>query len=417
MDSDKYAFWGIALKPGEPADLELQDGETLHVTMASYGVELNDEKGRSVVTATVHGSDHKHGLAVLNAGVTESRVMDVSFIGEESVSFEVSGKNVVHLVGNFSFEEDMEGDSDSDEEGDTLIGVYDDQDVDSDEDDDDETAEPKLLMANDAPVITELTEDEEEEEKPVKRKEKKDRLPNGKHKATPEDAKPKEDKDTAKTSKKESGKHGKKKDEKNVSFRAKSDAKKDKGGHGKVADETKAKETHPADMDDAEDEDGKPDQEVKGPVKAADLHQGDNDDATNGSADSDEIQPEKPKPQATPKSGGGRNKKRKQANAASSEATTPTSKKSKLSQRPATPAAVKNSQKPAKAETPQKPGQKEITSNKDGNGGNEANGDNVEKNAPDTPIQEKARGPGDSTGMSKSQKRRKKKSKKNANAS
>lgn len=218
MDPEKVAFWGIALKPGEPADLELQDGETLHVTNASLGEVLADEKGRSVVTATIRqkpedededddeddddGEDDKaskgketeeivskYAVTSLNAGKNESCVLDVSFVGDENVTFEVTGKNVVHLVGSFSFDH-MSDDSDSDE--DDLIGEYDDDDDDDEEDsadEDEDDSQPRLML--EPPTITELPDDESEEEveDAIKRKgkkankgkeDKKAKLPNGK---------------------------------------------------------------------------------------------------------------------------------------------------------------------------------------------------------------------------------------------
>lgn len=182
MDPEKVAFWGLTLKPGEPADLELEDGETLHVTNASFGEELADEKGRSVITASIRpGGDgdanddddditRKFAMCCLNVGRNETSVLDVSFVGEESLTFEVTGKNVVHLVGSFSYD-DVEpglGDDDDDLES-GLIGTYDDEDdedEDGDLDDDDKIPDTRLLLGSkdDAPIITEIGEDDDDEE-------------------------------------------------------------------------------------------------------------------------------------------------------------------------------------------------------------------------------------------------------------
>ncbi|KAI0559155.1 FK506-binding protein [Gracilaria domingensis] len=200
MDAEKVAFWGIVLKPGEAADLDLDDGETLRVTSASYGEELGDSSGRSVITASIRPEDgspsRKYAVAVLSAGKTETVTMDVLFIGEENVSFEVTGKNPVHLVGNFTFENDLDDeDSEDDNEESHFIGLYEDT-IDSENEDDDEQERIKALPEHDKPVITEIAmeddddqDDENPEEQPVKvepapgsskrKKGKKGKVPNG----------------------------------------------------------------------------------------------------------------------------------------------------------------------------------------------------------------------------------------------
>lgn len=135
--------------------------------MASFGPEIADGHGRSVVTVRVGDKEDKFALCALNAGKSESTTLDVHFMGEEKVTFETSGKNDVHLVGNFSFEGDDDED-DSDDEG--LIDVYDDGAMeDDDEDEDDDVEAPTLMIDNDPPVITEVKDDEEEEVKKPKK--------------------------------------------------------------------------------------------------------------------------------------------------------------------------------------------------------------------------------------------------------
>lgn len=170
MDAEKVAFWGIVLKPGDPADLDLDDGETLRVTTASYGEELSDKTGRSVITASVRPDDdaepRKFAVAVLTAGRTETVTMDVAFVGEEKVTFQVSGKNSVHLVGNFSFENDLEeDDSDEEDEENHLIGLYDDAMESESEDDEEKEQGTVKLIKEDKPIITELSDEDEENNK------------------------------------------------------------------------------------------------------------------------------------------------------------------------------------------------------------------------------------------------------------
>ncbi len=137
-------------------------GESLHVTMASYGPQLKDKDGRSVVTVKVGDSEKKFAVCALSAGKTESSMLDIHFTGEEKVTFTLSGKNEVHLVGNFMFE-DL-GDSDDMEEEEDLIDVYDDGAMGEHSDDSEEVEAPTLMIDSDPPVITEVKEDVEEDE-------------------------------------------------------------------------------------------------------------------------------------------------------------------------------------------------------------------------------------------------------------
>lgn len=167
MDMEKLAFWGIEVKPGVEAPLELRDGEVLHVSMATLGEKVVDKSGRSVISARVGDDPEKHALCVLVAGKTESFSLDLTFAGDEKVVLEASGKNPVHLVGNFGYEGEEMDDGDSDDE---LINVYDedglmggddddDDDDSGDDDDSDSDVEPELLPDSDPPVITEISDD------------------------------------------------------------------------------------------------------------------------------------------------------------------------------------------------------------------------------------------------------------------
>lgn len=415
MDSEKLAFWGIVLKPGEPADLDLEDGETLRVTMASYGADLAEKHGRSVVTATIHDREDddtpgkKYAITALTAGKSETCVLDVSFIGEESVTFEVSGKNAVHLVGNFSFENDMEDDSDdSDEE--QLIGVYDDDGIggDDDSDSDDSDSAPRLMIAQDPPVITELSDEdnldgEEEAPKKVVGSKKKQKMANGKHE-------PAHGKGTARELKgKETAKGGKKSNTKNAVK---------KTGKGKPTD----MESDEGDSDDDEDIDddyevhaliseseSESEDEVKKPAPGSGKKVKKPREALKGGGkghmdpmededDSEEEEEEEP-PKVTPPSG--KNKRGRNKNVMLPDEPTPVAnKRSKLSQRPGTPAVVKSSHKTGAASSSKrekrsgKVGEtqaKENAGHTRANGGRSGNADKTAKEPSDTPN---SNGPG-----------------------
>eukprot|EP00171_Calliarthron_tuberculosum_P013916 IDg13916t1 len=158
MDPESVAFWGIALKPGQPAQLELREGESLHVSMASLGTRLKDQTGRTVVTVETAELEKSFAVCALNAGKTESTVLDITFDGEEKVTFLATGKNEVHLVGNFSFDDNAESEEESDEE---LIDVYSGKTVATDGSDDEEedsnSDEGSTLMVDDPPIITDIT--------------------------------------------------------------------------------------------------------------------------------------------------------------------------------------------------------------------------------------------------------------------
>lgn len=156
MDASRVLFWGVELTPGKPIPFDLNEGEVLHINMASLGESLQDKTGRSVVTARVADDSPKFALCALTAGKMESFNLDITFSGEEKVELEVSGKNVVHLVGNFGFDGEEEG-SDMFGDSDDLINEYSDdesQDAGSSSEE-----EPMLLEDDDPPVITEIMED------------------------------------------------------------------------------------------------------------------------------------------------------------------------------------------------------------------------------------------------------------------
>lgn len=156
MDPSRVLFWGVELTPGKPIPFDLKEGEVLHVNMASLGEALQDKSGRSVISARVGETPAKHALCALTAGKMESFNLDLTFAGEEQIVLEVSGKNVVHLVGNFGVEGDEE-DSDMFGDSDDLINEY--SDDESQDADDSSEEEPMLLADDDPPVITEITED------------------------------------------------------------------------------------------------------------------------------------------------------------------------------------------------------------------------------------------------------------------
>lgn len=413
MDSEKNAFWGVALKPGEPADLELQDGEVLHMTMISYGVKLADPKGRSVVTARVKNAKTAHALAVLNAGFTESCIMDVSFIGEENVTFEVTGKNVVHLVGNFSFENEEDSDG-SDDEGEGLIGVYDDDgEMSDDDDDDDEQGLPKLVE-KDPPVITELKDDDEDDRKnkvkalPWKGKEKKEKLANGNEQSAVNHS-------------------DAKKGGKAVSFKSQRDKGQQQDEDEEMDDEDSEDDSngfHPGtkvtmdDDDDSDDDDvgkerpvaqkgglraKKPSKKVPGKSKRNVEEEEEDEDEDDEDGITKVVPAVKPADQklATPQSSKKKRRKKKGNHSHPEEPTPPSSKKAKVSERPGTPAAVKTSSRvPAAAKESKKMQQ--------------VNGSPEPKPPMTTPVQNKPTATGDGSQTKSGSKKRKRRRSGNA---
>lgn len=153
MDASRVLFWGVEVSPGKPIPFELNDGEVLYINMASLGETLLDKAGRSVITASVGEQGEKYALCALTAGKIESFNLDLTFAGEEKVVLEVSGRNTVHLVGNFGYEGEEGSDMFGEDEDANLINEYSD---DESQDADDSDVEPMLLPDDDPPVITEI---------------------------------------------------------------------------------------------------------------------------------------------------------------------------------------------------------------------------------------------------------------------
>lgn len=340
MEAEKLAFWGIALQPGQPADLELEDGETLHLTMVSYGPVLPDPKGRSVVTARINSPDDStpkvHALAVLNPGTVESRIMDVSFIGKDDVTLQITGKNPVHLIGNFSFE-DGGDESDDEDDGDQLIDEYDDDTIQG-------LVRVSPDLDDDPPVIKEIVEEE-------------DNSPASKALAVV----PKK-------------------------------GKKENSANGKLKPKTSRKSVN-----------------FSEPILSSEEEEeSDDEEEDKPSEDVDMIKPAEPEPEpeasSTPKSKKSKRKKKKSSNPDPEEPTPSPTKKSKISQRPGTPAAVKSVSR-----TP-KDASKELK--KANMNGSAAADPNTPSN---TPVKEKD-APSGSTPGTRSTKRKRKKGKKTPSA-
>lgn len=370
MDAEKVAFWGIVLKPSESAELDLKDGETLRVTTASYGEELKDKSGRSVVTASLTSDDDSapktFAVAVLTAGKSETVTIDVAFVGEENVTFSVSGKNAVHLVGNFSFEKDFDDDEDSDEEEDQhLIGLYDDDEtMESDGEDEKDAVTLGKLLAKDKPIITELSDDDELDNKKKpgklsshkKKKGKKGETPNGKLSAKPKGSK------VVDTEPKSQAKPN---GSSNKAAKTESKEKSSPAANGKRNSEKKARsgkrksgrqQTNTSSVD----------QESK--ATSADRKTGESEVTKSETAKEEKMKVDKTvthdAAESTPTKERKRN--RNQNGAASGPAvSTPSKKKAKISQRPATPAASRPGRKSKNSsnETP-KPNTKAQSSQK-----------------------------------------------------
>ncbi|KAI8980416.1 hypothetical protein BDB01DRAFT_836637 [Pilobolus umbonatus] len=155
-------FWGLELIPGKTYTQEVTT--PFRVAMAALSDELKSES-RSSVHVSVNGNNYV--LCTLIPNKIEQQLLDIVFAEGEEVVFSTSGENVIHLTGNYTFND--EEDSDYNEE---LLQQYmngemgsDDEEIDSDEvgEDSDEELEE----------VSDEEEEEEEEEKVVTKPSKK----------------------------------------------------------------------------------------------------------------------------------------------------------------------------------------------------------------------------------------------------
>ncbi|KAG9033476.1 peptidylprolyl isomerase fpr4 [Tulasnella sp. JGI-2019a] len=199
-----YSLFSAVVKPGQR--LRVVPVGDIRLTIATFGEELQSETGRSTLkvyqTAMPEedeessdedsdGEDEEGKeptfekspivIAHLTPGRIETQVLDLMFMEEEAVEFEVTGKNTVHLVGNYidqgqpGMPDGYEGDSDeddSDEDDDTdgyaLEDVSSDVEMDpravtaiemDDDDSDDEEAPAGKIVEVVEPVPTSSKKD------------------------------------------------------------------------------------------------------------------------------------------------------------------------------------------------------------------------------------------------------------------
>ncbi|PVU92596.1 hypothetical protein BB561_003731 [Smittium simulii] len=147
-------FWGLAIKP------ENSYSQTVDVPFRVTNIALGSEiasKERGSVLITV--DDEKFVLCSLTPGSTENQIVDITLNHGEQVTFESTGKNEIHLVGNYvEFDHDQfhggAGDSEDDSDDDLDSEDFDSDDYDLDG-----------LDSEDYPngTIEEINESEEDE--------------------------------------------------------------------------------------------------------------------------------------------------------------------------------------------------------------------------------------------------------------
>ncbi|KAG8863354.1 peptidylprolyl isomerase fpr4 [Tulasnella sp. 330] len=176
-----YSIFSTVLKPGQRVRV-VPVGD-IRLTIATFGETLESETGRSTIkvyqTAVPEEDEESSDeddddeeekeptfekeavvLAHLTPGRIETQVLDITFMEDEPVEFEVTGKNTVHLVGNYidqgqpgmpdGYGDEDDSEDDDEAEGYALEDVSSDVEmdskavmgieVDSEDDDDDEPA-------------------------------------------------------------------------------------------------------------------------------------------------------------------------------------------------------------------------------------------------------------------------------------
>ncbi|KAH8554747.1 hypothetical protein BGW37DRAFT_208929 [Umbelopsis sp. PMI_123] len=157
-------FWGLHVLPGKTYT-QVVDA-SFRVSMASFGEEIKSQE-RTCVKVSV--DDKEFVLCALTPKHIEQQLLDHNFVEGEEVTFSVSGKNPVHLTGNYIPDDDMDQDpygSDlmmgSSDEEDELEGVSDEDDEEEEEEDEDILTNG--IVTNGAKRIAAMEESDEEEE-------------------------------------------------------------------------------------------------------------------------------------------------------------------------------------------------------------------------------------------------------------
>ncbi|KAI8581289.1 hypothetical protein K450DRAFT_232325 [Umbelopsis ramanniana AG] len=152
-------FWGLHVLPGKTYT-QVVDA-SFRVSMASFGEEIKSQE-RTCVKVNV--DDKEFVLCALTPKHIEQQLLDHNFVEGEEVTFSVSGKNAVHLTGNYIPDDDMDQDP---YDSDLMMGSSDEEDdleeaSEDDEEDDDILANG--IVTNGAKRLAAVEESDEEEE-------------------------------------------------------------------------------------------------------------------------------------------------------------------------------------------------------------------------------------------------------------
>ncbi|KAG8925346.1 peptidylprolyl isomerase fpr4, partial [Tulasnella sp. 408] len=181
------AIWSQVLTPG--GRVRVIPGSDFRLTTATFGEDLVDEKGRTTIKLyrlaipedeededeDEDDEDEKEPtfekdpivIGHLVPGKIESQLFDLIFTEDEPVEFEITGKNKVHLVGNYIDQSplpfpDGEYDSEGDEDDEDAYGLeevssdvaMDPNDLLMEDSDSDESVHAKIEEVKEKPVET-----------------------------------------------------------------------------------------------------------------------------------------------------------------------------------------------------------------------------------------------------------------------
>jgi len=145
------AAWSAVIEPGKKISQEVY--RDFKITNAALGATLEDSKARSTLKITYapppvsedEDDDEPSkkpkmkevALCSLTPGTIEQAALDITFIEEDIIQFEVVGKNSIHLFGNYIDQTPISDlppdDYDSDDESVNLLDVSSDVEINPDE--------------------------------------------------------------------------------------------------------------------------------------------------------------------------------------------------------------------------------------------------------------------------------------------
>ncbi|KAF8979058.1 peptidylprolyl isomerase fpr4 [Entomortierella lignicola] len=196
-------FWGLTVMPEKTYSQVVEN--SFKLSMAALDEVAKD--GRTSVRVTVDKKTFI--LCNLISGKVEQQTLDLVFTEGESITFSVSGKNAVHLSGNYLPEddgmdydsEDMYGDDDDEEDEEDEEEDEDDEEEEDEDENEDETtivtAGAKRVAKTEAPAKKQPTEKKqkvsEEKAVPVKAKKEEAKKEEAKKKEAPKKEEPKKE--------------------------------------------------------------------------------------------------------------------------------------------------------------------------------------------------------------------------------